>query len=690
MSVTQSSLNSGTSEFPHLFTPLRIRGHELRNRIVFQPHFNCLADVHGMPTPDLTAYLEERAWGGSGLIVDGSMATMYEGQMSRKYLAAWDERSVEGNRRTTDAVHAHGATIFAQLNHGGHTSLEHPPPVLWAPTQMPEPSSVHTTKAMDATDMRRAVEGFATSARNLAAAGYDGVELKIAHDGLLRSFASPFFNRRTDAYGGSFENRMRFPLECVAAVRENMPDDMALGIRICLHEYTPFGYELDYGLRMAEHLEASGLVDYFNCDAGSFSSFWMEIPPAAVAQGFFRPLNQALKAQSDLPVVAFGRIKDADLAEHMLASGEADMIGMARQLIADPETPRKLLEGRAGEVRACIGCNDGCLHAVAQEKPIRCVQNPAAGQELLYSERLLVHASQPRTVVVVGGGPAGLKVAEIAARRGHRVSLFERDTQLGGQVRLGSRQPHHQEFAEVVHYLEAAVRRLGVEVWTGVDVDAQGVLDLGPDVVVVATGSQPNLPDSDRRSHADPDAGVVARERGLTVGPEIRGLELSCVYSADEVLAGEALPGTHVLVVDGQGHWEAAGTVEFLAAAGHQVTVITTRASVGSELEGTNHAMFMQRVGKSQIVMRPFTGLRAVEPGRALLIDAVTGEESWLAVDAVVPVSWRRSRDDLFYTLHDLVLESGAAVQVERVGDAAAARMVQTVLLEAHQMGTVL
>lgn len=680
----------GSGEFPHLLSPLRLRGHEIRNRIVFQPHFNCLADVHGMPTPDLTAYLEERAWGGAGLIVDGSMATMYEGQMSRKYLAAWDERSVEGNRRTTDAVHAHGATIFAQLNHGGHTSLEHPPPVLWAPTQMPEPSSMHTTKAMDATDIRRAVEGFAASARNLASAGYDGVELKIAHDGLLRSFASPFFNRRTDGYGGSFENRMRFPLECVAAVRESMPAEMALGIRICLHEYTPFGYELDYGLRMAEHLEASGLVDYFNCDAGSFSSFWMEIPPAAVAQGYFRPLNQALKAQSDLPVVAFGRIKDADLAEHMLAAGEADLVGMARQLIADPETPRKLVEGRAAEVRACIGCNDGCLHAVAQEKPIRCVQNPAAGQELLYSERLLAHASQPRTVVVVGGGPAGLKVAEIAARRGHRVSLFERDDHLGGQVRLGSRQPHHQEFAEVVHYLEAAVRRLGVEVWTGVEADAQGVLDLEPDVVVVATGSQPNLPDARRPSLADPDAGSIARERGLTAGPELPGLELPSVYSSDEVLAGEPLPGPRVLVVDGQGHWEAVGTAEFLTDSGHQVTVVTTRSSVGSELEGTNHAMFMQRAGRSGIALRPLTGVRAIEPGRALLVDMLTGEESWLEVDAVVPVGWRRSRDDLYYRLQDLVQQSGAAVQVERVGDASAARMVQTVLLEAQQMATVL
>jgi 2,4-dienoyl-CoA reductase-like NADH-dependent reductase (Old Yellow Enzyme family) len=674
-----------TTDFPVLSSAFRILDVELRNRIVFQPHFTALPTIEGMPSEDLIAYHTERAWGGAGLLVDGSMAVMEEGKMSRRFLAIYEDRAVEAYRPMTAAVHEHGAKIFGQLTHGGNTSLEHPPPVMWAPSQMPEPYSNFTTKAMDATDIGRTVAAFGRSAANLMAAGFDGVEVKIAHDGLLRSFVAPFFNRRTDAYGGSLERRMRFPLECLAAVREAIGPERPLGIRLCLHEYTPFGYDLEYGLRVAEQLEVSGLVNYFNCDAGSFSSFWMEIPPAAVPQGHFRPLNQALKRQSDLPVVAFGRLKQPDLAEHMVATGEADLIGMARQLISDPETPRKLIEGRADEIRACIACNDGCLHQVVQEKGVRCVQNPAAGQERFLSERLLRPASAARTVIVVGGGPTGMKVAEIAARRGHRVTLLERAEMLGGQVRLAARQPLHEEVAEVTAYLEAAVDRLGVDVWLNVEAEAEELMELEPDVLVVATGSQPNLPPGHRQSVEDPDAGAVARERGLQVLPPIPGLELDHVLSSDQVLRGAPLPGKRVLVVDGNGHWEAAGTAEFLADAGCAVEIVTYRHMVGHDLESTNFAMFCQRAGEKGIAFTPFTELKAIEPGRVLLLESLGARERWMEVDAVVPVLPRRSRDDLYFQLRDLIAERGVEVELERMGDAAAPRLIQLVLTEAHR-----
>ena len=411
-----------------LWAPFRLRGIELRNRFVLLAHWNGLDAPDGSPTEDLAAYYEARAKGGVGLIVTGSHAMHPSGGMCPNYGRAWDRDAIPAYRRIVDAVHAHGAHVFAQLSHAGHTSLEHPPKELWAPSQMPEPYSRYNTVEMGPAEIEAVVEGFAASAVNMREAGYDGVEIKLGHDGLLRSFVSPFFNRREDAYGGSFENRMRLPLEVLAAMREAVGPDWPISVRLCLHEYTPFGYDLDYGLEVGRALAASGNADLFCSDAGTFSSFWMEIPPSAVPQLVFNDLNAALKRATPIPVVAFGRIKNPVDAERILRQGDADLIGMARPLIADPELPNKVGDGRLGEVRPCIASN-ACLHQVAQRDPIRCALNAEAGQERRLGA--LAPAAAPRHVAVAGGGPAGLSAAVTLSRRGHRVTLFERGERAG-------------------------------------------------------------------------------------------------------------------------------------------------------------------------------------------------------------------------------------------------------------------
>lgn len=682
------------TDFAVMFSPLHIRNVALRNRLVFQPHFTALGGRDGLVSRAHTAYHEERARGGVGLIVFESQAVHPSGKMSRRFVSAWDPAVLAGYRTLTDTVHAHGAKIFGQLTHGGHTSLENPPHLMWAPSQMPEPSSHFTTKAMDLDDVRAVIDGFAASARNALEGGFDGVEIKVAHDGLLRSFASPFFNRRTDGYGGSFENRMRLSIEVVQAMRKATRDDFPIGVRLCLHEFTTFGYDLEYGLRMAAALEATGCVDYFNADAGSFSSYWMEIPPAAVRAGTFRWLNAALKKQSRLPVVAFGRIAPPSLAEDMLVQGEADLIGFARQLIADPETPNKLRGGRAHVVRPCIACNDACIYQVGQEKQIRCVHNPAAGREDEVSERVLPPIDAVRHVVVVGGGPVGLKVADTARRRGHRVTLLERNRGLGGQISLAARQPEHQHIAGVAGYLAASIADLGVKVELGVEASPAIIAAHKPHVVIIATGSEPNLPDRTGR-HTE-DHGIADR-LGRHVLPTIPGLDLPMVYSSEEVLSGAATLTGRVIVLDVNGHWEAAGTAEFLADQGCNVELITPSLMAGQDLEGGTRTLFYRRAAMKHVRFRTATTVTAIEPGRVQIRPVfgsqpsdtweryliINGEAEWLeGIDAVVAVVGRRSREDLYHACKDD--EGLTGIRIERVGDCVAPRLVESNIAEAH------
>ena len=687
---------AGHNQFPLLLSPFSIGKVDLRNRFVFQPHFTALGDLDGTPSDAHAAYHEERARGGVGLIVFESQAVHPSGKMSRRFVDAWDPKIIPHHRRVTDGVHAHGAKIFGQLTHGGHTSLEHPPHILWAPTQMPEPSSHFSTKAIDDDGIRAVIDGFAASARNLVESGFDGIEVKVAHDGLLRSFASPFFNHRTDAYGGSFENRLRLSIEVFEAIKQATGNSVPLGVRICVNEFTVFGYDSEYGLQIAEYFQASGLVDYFNSDAGSFSSYWMEIPPAAVALEDFRKINRELKQMSRLPVVAFGRMNSPQLGEEALRAGEADLIGMARQLIADPWTPEKTRRGRAELVRRCIACNDACIFQVGQEKAIRCIQNPGAGRERQVNERLLAPVKVPKSIVVVGGGPAGLKVAETAVRRGHKVTLFERDRALGGQVRLAEKQPEHANVGEVVSYLEIVADEYGVDIRRGHAATPDMIHALNPDIVIVATGSEPNLP----RTPGDDVA--VSQSLGRQVLPDIEGLTRSFVVSADDVMSGRVECRGKVVVVDNNGHWEAAGTAEFLADNACEVTIIAPDA-VGSDLESGTRTLFYRRAAIKNIALRSGMLLTAIGDHTVTVAPVFSGNDAigWAkyllmpgdeevidGVDWVVPVIGRRSREDLF-----LVLKKDPRfthVQIGRVGDCVAPRLIESNIAEAFLLAQTL
>jgi 2,4-dienoyl-CoA reductase-like NADH-dependent reductase (Old Yellow Enzyme family) len=478
-----------------LFSEFKIRNLTLRNRIVFLAHWTALSTIEGRSSEEETYYYAERAKGGAGLIISGNYTVSESGQVHRACVNASDDKAIPNLKNLVKAVHKYDAKIFAQITHFGPTKLEKPGPNLYAPSQVIERSTNSYTIELDKNGIKEIIGSFSRSAQNLAESGFDGVELKVGHDGLLRTFFSPYYNKRTDEYGGDFKKNMSMLVEVISSVRKNLRDDMALGVRLCLDEFDDFGYNLESGIKFAKYLTETGLLDYLNTDAGSWNTCLLDHSPMSLPLGFTEYLYAAVKKEVNVPVIAFGRINDPVQAEQILQRGSADLIGMVRQLICDPLTPKKSVKGSIDDIKKCIACNEGCSAQVMTCQPVRCIQNPAVGREKIFGIGTLRKAGLAKKIVVVGGGAAGLKFSEIAAKRGHNVVLFEKEKILGGQINLLKKIPFRNEFSEVIRYLEFQVKQLdSIALNISAEADEESILGQKPDVVVIASGAEPFIP----------------------------------------------------------------------------------------------------------------------------------------------------------------------------------------------------
>jgi 2,4-dienoyl-CoA reductase-like NADH-dependent reductase (Old Yellow Enzyme family) len=339
-------INANT-EFKYLLSPFQLGEITLKNRFVFLAHFTAYGDFFGhgeggLASERLANHYIERAKGGAALVCV-TQSVSPGGQMDRRMVHAHDKRNKFIFMNMVEKIHEFGCKVFGQFNHGGHTTLMNPPQILYAPSQMPEPNCYYNTKELEVDEMNEIRDYYVQAVVQEKEWGFDGVELKIAHDGLLRTFVSPYFNRRTDEYGGSYEKRMRYPLEIISAIRKEVGPDYPIGIRLCLDEFTDWGFGLDYGIKLAKTLEKNG-VTYINTDSGTFSSYYMEIPNQYIPLGFGIYLAAAIKKAVNIPVIAFGRINDPVMAENILVKKNADLIGMCRRLICDPRHLTKPLK----------------------------------------------------------------------------------------------------------------------------------------------------------------------------------------------------------------------------------------------------------------------------------------------------------------------------------------------------------
>jgi 2,4-dienoyl-CoA reductase-like NADH-dependent reductase (Old Yellow Enzyme family)/thioredoxin reductase len=587
---------------------------------------------------------------------------------------AWAYRpdALEADRRLTDAVHEHGAAIFAQLNHFGLNATSDSADdyrVLWGPSAVKSPAYGETPKAMEPEDIQEVVEWWGRSAELTREGGFDGTEVHISHSYLLHQFLSPLYNKREDEYGGSFENRLRFAREVIEEVRRRAGSDWVVGVRISLTDFIPGALDIDDAVRAAEMLRDDGSIDYVNVTAAGYHNIYRAIEPSDEPDGYLVDLSAQLKAAlPDLPVFTVGGIKDAALAEEIVAAGKADMVAMTRAQIADPEFANKVAEGREEEIYHCIRGNQGCIGRVFKGMPIACTVNPAAGRERRFGEGTLRPAEDPARWLVVGGGPAGMKAAETLARRGHEVTLLEREDRLGGQVNLILRTPGRDEFAWITRDLETQMRKAGVELCLGTEATAETVRDSAADSVLVATGALPS------------------RTGFSSVNPlvdELPGADGENVLTVWDVLLESRPVGKRVVVLDDDGSRYAAGVTEVLLDRGCEVELVSRWPALFPGVMTTLDMphLYGRLLGKG-LVYRLNTWASSIDGDGVTLFNLYTGAEERLqGVDSVVLATGPKANDELYFAL------KGVVPNLHRIGDCVAPRKLDHAIYEGYLAG---
>lgn len=630
------------------------------NRIHFAAHLTNFGENQKISERHIYYYME-RAKGGCGLITTEELTVHHTDHAYDKLVDAFEPDVVPGFQTLTRTIHQYETKIFAQLNHNGMQgdgTISRLP--VWGPSTGSDPLFRETCKEMEIEDILECTGYFVRSAIHAQEGGFDGIELQLGHSSLIRQFLSPATNFREDDYGGNFENRLRFCLEVIDAVRKAVGPNYPLGVRLNADEMHPRGgLTLEDAKSIAVVLEKTGQLDFMDLSLGTFYNLFLVDGSMHIPLAYTVPLASAIRSVIDLPVFCTNRINDPHLAEKILGDGHADMIGMVRALICDPELPNKAREGRSDDIRHCIACNQGCMGRVGLGLSLGCIHNPAVGLEKRLGIGTIQSCDRPKKVVVVGAGPAGLEAARVAALRKHRVILFEKNEGLGGQNIIAGKPAGRQEITGVTRWLINQIEKLDIDVRMGAMADAEMVLRESPDAVVVATGSTPK---------EKPFPGEYG-------APD--------VVTTPQILNGEVEGGQKVLLIDLDGHHQATGTAEFLADHGKEVHIITSSLYVGDQL-GPLQDLFLtrQRLAKKGVTFTPDIAVLEIQGTLVKGLNVYSNETmEFQGYDTVVLAAGNVSMDRLYFDL------KGKIPELYRIGDCVAPRKTDIAIVEGHRVG---
>jgi 2,4-dienoyl-CoA reductase-like NADH-dependent reductase (Old Yellow Enzyme family) len=643
------------TEHRHLTSPLGLRGHTLRNRIVFGAHTNNMSD-QGIPGPRQGKYLLERALGGAALVVYEPVPAHPTGVLTRGNLLHGSDDIVAPFRQITDEIHDAGAVVIQQIYHvGAHGDSDLSFTPHWSPSGAPSYHDSDGSHRMTVNEINEILDAHLAAAVRAKACGFDGVEVWAAYHSLLDQFWTPWSNTRTDDWGGSLENRTRFSRTLIDRIRSTCGEDFVIGLAISHSEiFAEVTLSTENMCEIIDLHDRTGHVDYVTVGAGSYLDFERIIPPFTHPEKLTTPLTAQLKALvKHAKVTSEAGIRTPDNAETILAAGEADLVSIVRGQIADPHLARKTMEGRAEDIRGCISCNQMCWGRRSRDYWISCLINPSAGREFEWGGDRFTKANTPRSVLVVGAGPAGLEAARAAAERGHAVEIVEALPVVGGQFRLAGQQPRRAQILDLLDWYERQFTKLGVSLRLNHYMGDDDIAVHPADVVILATGS---LPDEN------------GFQRWLPHEPRLPGLENGHVHSPEEVIRREARPGHEVILYDEGSNWRGVGTAWWLAEQGHAVTIVTPEAFVGKEISRTAADGAARRALAAKGARFVTESLIARWHGNgATVCSLLTGAETLIPASALIMATTNRSFDPF--------PEAFAGKETHRIGDCAAPRL---------------